>query len=133
MEELKLEWLEDAYVKQADLLQRKDEENKALEEMYANTFAILRDLEKEFSDMKANLHRAYNGLENYKKIKSENAQLVIEKISDESKLELALREIQQLKEALKELIPIAKDRLFSIPVKSLGDVDETIERVSKLI
>lgn len=46
-------------------------ENEELGKMYANASAKLRDLQKEYSDTKANLHRAYNGLENYKQVKAE--------------------------------------------------------------
>lgn len=73
---------------EAQRIERLIEENKALGQMYANTFAKLRDIQKEFSDMKANLHRAYNGLENYKNLKEQLKQ------RDET--------IKQLREALKE-------------------------------
>lgn len=42
-------------------------------------------------------------------------------------------ENEQLREALKELLPIAEDRLFSVPVTSLDEVEAIIERARKLI
>jgi phage-related minor tail protein len=86
-------------------------ENEKLSEMYANTHAKLRDLEKEFSDTKANLGRAYNGLENHKQLRSElqkqkelNAELVSNAIDEFVKLDYRSYTLAEIKLVLYSLI-----------------------------
>lgn len=50
-----------------------------------------------------------------------------------AKIQALESELTELREALKELIPIAEDRLFSIPVTSLEGVQEIVDRAKKLI